>query len=251
VKGTRRRPPLSARPKVKGQGGFSRQRTTALAAVAPARASGARARAARARAAGGPRAQAPVRPPDSAGMERAVADFLRAAGVPMTRIEIAQTARRVAEAWAEDLLRGYGHDPAAEMAHEEAPAGEGLVVLRDIGFHSMCVHHLLPFFGRAHVAYLPRRRLAGLSKIARVVDTLARRLQVQERLTEGIVSAIEASLEPAGTACVVEAEHMCVACRGIRKPGVRIVTTRFTGRLAAGPRRAEALRLLLPEATGR
>jgi len=184
-------------------------------------------------------------------MERAIADFLRAAAVPLTRSQVAQTAHRVAEAWSEDLLLGYGRDPAGEMASEEAPAGEGLVVLRDIAFHSMCVHHLLPFFGRAHVAYLPHRRLAGLSKIARIVDALARRLQVQEVLTEGIVDAIEASLEPRGAACVIEAEHMCVACRGIRKPGVRIITTRFTGRLAAGPRREEALRLLVPETAPR
>ena len=189
--------------------------------------------------------------PDRAGMERAVVAFLRAGAVPLTAAEIAQTARRVAEAWSEDLLLGYTRNAAAEMAAEEAPAGEGLVVLRDIAFHSMCVHHLLPFFGRAHVAYLPQRRLAGLSKIARVVDALARRLQVQERLTEGIVNALETALHPAGAACVIEAEHMCVACRGIRKPGVRIVTTRFTGRLARGPRREEALRLLLPEAAGR
>jgi len=194
--------------------------------------------------------KAPARP-DAAAMARAVADFLRAAAVPLGRAEIARTAERVAQAWSEDLLLGYGYDAAAEMAYEEAPENEGLVVLRDIAFHSMCVHHLLPFFGRAHVAYLPRRRLAGLSKIARVVDALARRLQVQERLTEGIVDAIEASLRPQGAACVIEAEHMCVACRGIRKPGVRIVTTRFTGRLARGPRREEALRLLLPGTAGR
>src|SRR5262249_42097432 len=179
------------------------------------------------------------------------AAFLRAAAVPLSSAEIARTAERVAQAWTEDLLLGYGRDATAEMASEDAPAGEGLVVLRDIAFHSMCVHHLLPFFGRAHVAYLPHRRLAGLSKIARIVDALSRRLQVQERLTEGIVDAVETSLLPAGAACVVEAEHMCVACRGIRKPGVRIVTTRFTGRLARGPRREEALRLLLPETAGR
>lgn len=189
--------------------------------------------------------------PDPDAMQRAVADFLRAAAVPLSSAEIARTASRVAQAWSEDLLLGYSRDAGAEMASEEAPAGEGLVVVRDIAFHSMCVHHLLPFFGRAHVAYLPHRRLAGLSKIARVVDTLARRLQVQERLTDGIVRAIETSLRPAGVACLVEAEHMCVACRGIRKPGVRIVTTRFTGRLARGARREEALRLLLPETAGR
>jgi GTP cyclohydrolase I len=120
------------------------------------------------------------------------------------------------------------------------------VVLRDIVFHSMCVHHLLPFFGRAHVAYIPSRRLVGLSKVARVVDILARRLQVQERLTDGVVETLVRALRPAGAACIIEAEHMCVACRGVRKHGVRILTSRFAGRLARGPMRNEALRLLCP-----
>ena len=179
-------------------------------------------------------------------MARAVAAFLEASRAPISRSDRAKTPARVAEAWASDLIRGYGSDPVRELTSEPAGANGGLVVLRDILFHSVCVHHLLPFFGRAHVAYLPGRRLAGLSKIARVVDLLARRLQIQERLTDGVVEAIERALAPEGAACVVEAEHMCVACRGVRKPGVRIVTSRYSGRLAHGALRAEAARLLEP-----
>ena len=182
--------------------------------------------------------------PDVDAMARAVSSFLRAARVPLSRSDRARTPVRVAEAWVEELLTGYRSDPARELTWEPAPRGAGLVVLRNIVFHSTCVHHLLPFFGKAHVTYLPNRRLAGLSKIARVVDLLARRLQVQERLTSEIVDALERALRPLGAACVLEAEHLCVACRGVRKSGVRILTTRSTGRLARGALREEAFRLM-------
>jgi len=182
--------------------------------------------------------------PDVEGMRRAISLFLSAAGVPLAPADRARTPVRVAEAWAEDLIGGYALDPASEMTWEAAPRGEGLVALRDILFHSTCVHHLLGFHGRAHVAYLPDRRMAGLSKIARLVEILSRRLQVQERLTEGIVDVLVRTLRPAGAACIVEAEHMCIACRGVRRPGVKVVTSRFHGRLASGPRRAEVVRLL-------
>ena len=184
--------------------------------------------------------------PDRAGMKRAISLFLRASGAPMSAADRARTPERVAEAWAGELLGGYAADPVGELTHEPAPPRAGMVVLRDIVFHSICVHHLLPFFGRAHVAYLPGRRIAGLSKVARVVDVLARRLQVQERLTEGIVEALERGLRPAGAACIVEAEHLCVASRGVGKEGVRIVTSCFSGSLARGKLRQEALGLLRP-----
>lgn len=184
--------------------------------------------------------------PDKDAMARAVADFLAAAKVPLSRSDRSRTPGRVAEAWAEDLIAGYALDPVAELTSELAGEKGGLVVVRDIDFHSTCVHHLLPFFGRVHVAYVPARRLVGLSKIGRAVDVLARRLQVQERLTDGIVDALGRALLPAGIACIVEAEHMCVACRGVRKPGVRVVTSRFTGNLARGAMRAEVARLLKP-----
>lgn len=181
-------------------------------------------------------------------MARAIADFLRAARVPMSAADRARTPARVAEAWSSDLIKGYAQDPAAGLTSEPAPPGEGLVILRDIEFQSTCIHHLLPFFGRAHIAYLPGRRLAGLSKIARAIDILACRLQVQERLTEQIVSVMVRALRPAGVACVLEAEHLCIACRGVRKSAVRIVTARFAGRLSRGAQRQEALELLRPQA---
>ena len=184
--------------------------------------------------------------PDLKAMARAIEDFLDASGAPVGAADRAKTPMRVAEAWTADLLGGYALDPVAELTSEPVASGGGLVVVRDIAFHSTCVHHLLPFVGRAHVAYLPARRLAGLSKIARVVDLLARRLQIQERLTDGIVDALERALGPAGAACIVEAEHMCVACRGVRKPGVRMITSRFAGRLAKGPLHDEVVRLLNP-----
>lgn len=186
--------------------------------------------------------------PDREAMARAVAAFLDAAKVPIEPGDRAKTPMRVAEAWADDLIAGYAFDPVEELTSESVEAGGGLVVVREIGFHSTCVHHLLPFFGLAHVAYLPGRRLAGLSKIARVVEILARRLQIQERLTDAVVDALAHALRPAGVACIVEAEHLCVACRGVRKPGVRVLTSRFTGRLARDPLRSEVVRLLAPRA---
>lgn len=197
-----------------------------------------------ARASKSPMPVRPVAEPDQEAMARAIADFLRAARVPMSRADASRTPDRVAEAWANDLISGYAQDPVAELTSEPAPIGEGMVVLRDIEFHSTCVHHLLPFFGRAHIAYLPDRRLVGLSKIARALEILSRRLQVQERLTEQIVGILLQALRPLGVACVLEAEHLCIACRGVRKTGVRILTSRFAGRLARGGARVEVLKLL-------
>jgi GTP cyclohydrolase I len=184
--------------------------------------------------------------PDRTAMASAIEAFLRAAGVPLSATDRARTPERVADAWADDLISGYASDPIAELTSEPVGGGGGLVVLRDIEFHSTCVHHLLPFYGRAHVAYLPDERLVGLSKVARAVDILARRLQVQERLTDAIVEALTRALRPAGVACVIEAEHLCVSCRGVRKTGVRVVTSQFKGALARSPHRGEVSLLLAP-----
>jgi GTP cyclohydrolase I len=119
-----------------------------------------------------------------------------------------RTPERVARAWAEDLLVGYSADPGEVLTWSPAPPGGGPVMVRRIRFSSMCVHHLLPFFGMAHVAYLPGERLAGLSKIGRVVEAHARRLQTQEHLTAGIVRTFEEILEPRGVLALLEAEHM-------------------------------------------
>jgi GTP cyclohydrolase I len=119
-----------------------------------------------------------------------------------------------------------------------------MVVVRDIPFVSICVHHLLPFHGTAHVAYLPDDRIVGLSKVARLVDALARRLQLQERLTGQVTAALAAALAPAGVACRMEAQHLCMTLRGARATGTRVVTTSYTGSFRRRPAlRAEFLRL--------
>src|ERR1043165_346586 len=146
-------------------------------------------------------------------MELAIADFLDALGVDLTDESLQDTPRRVAAAFSE-LLTPLPFEPTT------FPNDEGydeLVVARSIPFHSLCEHHLLPFTGVAHVAYLPGERIVGLSKLARVVELYARRLQVQERMTTQIADWLEVELEPQGVGVVVEAEHLCMTVRGVRK----------------------------------
>lgn len=143
--------------------------------------------------------------------------------------ELERTPGRVARAWKDDLLSGYAIDPAAELSSIAAPPGSGPVLVRRIRFASVCVHHLLPFFGSASVAYQPGERLAGLSKVGRVVDALARRLQTQERLTTQIVSVLHEGLAPVGVLAVLEAEHTCMTLRGVRKEQSRMVTVAAAG----------------------
>ncbi len=182
---------------------------------------------------------------DAERMERAVRLFLEGIGETSPGDELEETPRRVAKAWAEDLVSGYGRDPAAELSWVPAPAGAGPVLVRDVRFASVCAHHLLPFVGRAHVTYLPSRRLAGLSKIGRVVDVLARRLQIQERLTREIADVLAHVLEPRGVLVVLEAEHTCMTLRGVRKEGSRLVTLASSGIFDADPvARGEILTLL-------
>lgn len=143
--------------------------------------------------------------------------------------ELERTPDRVARAWCDDLLSGYAIDPLAELTSVAAPASSGLVLVRDVQFASICAHHLLPFFGVAHVAYLPGSRLAGLSKIGRVVDAHARRLQTQEHLAAGIVATLRQGLVPRGALAVLEAAHTCMTLRGVRKEQSRMVTVAATG----------------------
>lgn len=140
-----------------------------------------------------------------------------------------KTPERVADAWVEDLVAGYAVDPAGELSWTAAPKGCGPVLVRRIDFASVCVHHLLPFFGQAYVAYVPAEKLAGLSKIGRVVDAHARRLQTQERLTGGIVETIDRSLSPKGVVAILEAEHTCMTLRGVRKGRSRMTTVASAG----------------------
>jgi GTP cyclohydrolase I len=128
------------------------------------------------------------------------------------------------------LTRGYemtAEDAVGSAVFEEEH--QQMVLVRDIGFYSLCEHHMLPFFGLAHVAYIPDGRIVGLSKLPRIVEVFARRLQVQERLTEQIATALEGVLQPAGVGVVIEAEHMCMAMRGVQKQGSRTITSALRG----------------------
>ncbi|MFQ5877735.1 MAG: GTP cyclohydrolase I FolE [Acidobacteriota bacterium] len=182
--------------------------------------------------------------PDRRTLRRAARLFLDAIGESGLRREMRRTPERVADAWTEEILSGYRDDPARILGGAFSAPEEGMVVVADIPFVSVCVHHLLPFHGRAHVAYLPDGRLVGLSKIARAVDVLARRLQIQERLTRQVVDALESALAPAGVACRLEAEHLCMTARGARARGAAVVTAAYGGAFArSAALRAEFLRL--------
>ena len=158
-------------------------------------------------------------------MEAAVADLLDALGVDLTDESLRDTPRRVAAAYAE-LLTPLPFEPTTFSNSE---GYDELVVARGIPFHSLCEHHLLPFHGVAHVAYLPGERIVGLSKLGRVVESYARRLQVQERMTIQIADWIEENLAPRGVGVVLEAEHLCMSLRGVQKPGTMTVTSALHG----------------------
>jgi GTP cyclohydrolase I len=161
---------------------------------------------------------------DAAKMEAGIRLFLEGIGERFPDDDLDKTPSRVARAWVDDLIAGYAVDPQAELTWTPAPAGCGPVLLREVRFASICVHHLLPFAGAAHVAYLPGERLAGLSKLGRVVDALARRLQIQEHLTIAIAATIERALRPRAVLVVLEAEHTCMTLRGVRKEGSGLLT---------------------------
>jgi GTP cyclohydrolase I len=166
---------------------------------------------------------------DQEAIREAVQDMLAAFGENPQREGLVRTPDRVARMY-EELLAGYWVDPVA-MINEACfnVTYDEMVVVRDIEFYSLCEHHMLPFLGRAHVAYLPKGRVIGLSKIPRVVDMYARRLQVQERLTRQIADFIQGLLEPHGVAVVVEALHLCSMMRGVKKHGARMTTSAMHG----------------------
>jgi len=167
----------------------------------------------------------PTRRIDHEAVEHAVSDLLRALGADTGADGLHETPRRVAEAYAELLT-----PPAFRATTFPNEDGyEGLIVAQAIPFHSLCMHHLLPFRGLAHVGYLPSERIIGLSKLARVVERFARDLQIQERLTVQIADWLQAELRPAGVGVVLEAEHMCMSLRGVQQPGARTVTSALRG----------------------
>ena len=163
-------------------------------------------------------------------VEDAVRKLVTWAGDDPDREGLVDTPRRVVKAY-EEFFSGYQVDPTdyLERTFEETDGYDEMIVLRDIAFVSHCEHHILPVLGKAHVAYLPNRRVVGISKLARVVEAYARRLQIQERMTAQIANAIETALQPRGIAVVVEAEHQCMTTRGVMKPGVSMVTSRMLG----------------------
>ncbi|MBP3866582.1 MAG: GTP cyclohydrolase I FolE [Eggerthellaceae bacterium] len=176
----------------------------------------------------------------------AVRELLIAIGEDPDREGLLDTPARVARACAE-MFAGLYEDPAAHLRRQFHEADhEEMVIVKDIPFHSMCEHHLLPFTGKAHVAYIPRKGcITGLSKLARCVEGYARRPQVQERLTSQVADAIMAELDPLGAIVVVEAEHMCMTARGIRKPGSVTITSAVRGSFLNDEKtRAEAMSLL-------
>jgi GTP cyclohydrolase I len=170
--------------------------------------------------------------PSRAEVEEAVRTLIAWAGDDPAREGLVDTPRRVTEAF-EEYFSGYRLDPAEVLARQFDETGgyDDLVMLRDIRVESHCEHHLAPFLGVAHVAYLPNGRIVGISKIARVVEIFAKRLQTQETMTAQIAEAIERALRPRGVAVLIEAEHQCMSTRGVRQPGVKTITTRFTGAL--------------------
>ncbi len=174
----------------------------------------------------------PRRQPTQAEVEEAVRTLIAWAGDDPAREGLIDTPRRVAEAY-QEYFSGYRLDPAEVLSRQFDETGgyDDLVMLRDIRVESHCEHHLAPFLGVAHVAYLPAGRIVGISKIARVVEIFAKRLQTQETMTAQIADAIEQALRPRGVAVLIEAEHQCMSTRGVRQPGVKTITTRFTGAL--------------------
>ena len=162
--------------------------------------------------------------------EAAVRTLLRWAGDDPDREGLRDTPARVARSYQEFFV-GYDTDPVSllERTFEETDGYDEIVLLRDIRLESTCEHHMAPIIGRVHVAYLPHRRVVGISKLARVVDAYAKRLQIQEKLTAQIANTIQDVLEPRGVAVVVEAAHQCMTTRGVHKPGVTMVTSRMLG----------------------
>jgi GTP cyclohydrolase IA len=190
---------------------------------------------------------APVAAPvDHARIEAAVREILVAIGEDPARDGLRDTPARVARAYAE-VFSGLWQDPGEVLGTTFDVEHDEMILVRDIELHSVCEHHLVPFHGTAHVGYIPGAdgRVVGLSKLARLVDVFARRPQVQERLTTQIAEALVEHLDPAGVLVVVEAEHLCMSMRGIRRPGARTITSAVRGQLRDPATRAEAMSLVM------
>ena len=193
------------------------------------------------------------RRPNREEVEEAVRTLIRWAGDDPDREGLRETPRRVVSSY-EEFFKGYTADPVdlLKRTFEETDGYDEMVVLRDIRFESHCEHHMAPIIGKAHLAYLPHHRVVGISKLARLVEVYAQRLQIQEKMTAQIANTIEDILEPKGVAVVLEAAHQCMTTRGIHKPGVVMVTSRMLGAFRYDPStRREFLAIIgNPSSTG-
>jgi len=193
-----------------------------------------------------PESSSTIPPFDYARIQAAVREILIAVGEDPDREGLLETPERVARAYAETFA-GLRMDPAEVLSTTFDIGHEEMILVKDIEVYSTCEHHLVPFHGVAHVGYIPsvEGRVAGLSKLARLVDVFARRPQVQERLTSQIADALVEFLDPAGAIVVIECEHLCMSMRGVRKPGSRTVTSAVRGQMRDVATRAEAMSLIL------
>ena len=183
---------------------------------------------------------------DEARIEKAVHSIIEAIGEDPEREGLAGTPRRVAEMYSE-LFMGMNKDPKQELTAGFEVGHREMVVVKDIPFYSMCEHHLLPFFGVVHIGYIPNDdgRIVGISKLARVVETVARRPQLQERMTTEIADAIFEGIKPDGVAVVIQAEHLCMMMRGIKKPGSSVITSAIRGGFRRRPASREEFMSLI------
>lgn len=165
---------------------------------------------------------------DKKRIAQAVREIIEAVGEDQSREGLRDTPKRIAALY-EELFSGLQQDPNTVLTSGFEEAHKEMVILRDIPFYSMCEHHFLPFHGRAHVGYVPNGRIVGASKIARAIDILARRPQLQERLTSQLADSIVSSLNPEGVAVIIQAEHLCMTMRGVEKPGTLMVTSAMRG----------------------
>ncbi|MEM8789801.1 MAG: GTP cyclohydrolase I FolE [Pseudomonadota bacterium] len=190
-------------------------------------------------------ANAPVDKPSREEAEAAVRTLLRWAGDDPAREGLLDTPSRVVRAY-EEWFRGYDEDPAdvLKRTFEEVAGYDEMVVLRDIRYESYCEHHMAPIIGKAHVGYIPTDRVVGISKLARVVDAYAKRLQVQEKMNAQIANTLQDVLQPQGVAVVLEGEHHCMATRGVHKPGVSMVTSTMLGAFRDAETRREFLSII-------
>lgn len=188
----------------------------------------------------------PMSDVDLERIESAVREILLAVGEDPERDGLKETPARVARAY-EDAFKGLRQDPAELLGTTFDIGHEELVLVRDVPFYSMCEHHLVPFYGNAHIGYIPspEGKVTGLSKLARLVDIFAKRPQVQEQLTTQIVDALMNHLAPQGAIVVVEAEHLCMSMRGVSKPGAKTITSAVRGVLRNAATRSEAMSLIL------